>query len=379
MSISVRLVNQDENYRLARVTELKIGGKHIEAPKRALAGLRSGRYRETSLRNSALHGFVEVFRRLKPDKIRVATSRRAVEAELGYQVSSALRGVKDEEIVLGIIEYRAEGLPEREEVEFLADLLNHRRFDLVVPPIIPKLPPNEYMSFLDSFVDACETTTLHPSLVPYIPHYSRIVIRSVLDYYMNKDVFEKNFICVDFNGSNPISQYTFVSMIIREARRMERELDEPVFLHALNLKYGKATKKQTVVPAKDLLVFSLGFDCFGPNHKQVFIPEGLGREYEPKTKLLNRKDYGYYSLSIFPQDVDEEGYEVKLRDVQKDGKLARLFNAERQGLETGVIRQIIKEDGYMQYLNSKDVIKQNEKILKVIRKVQNDVTQRTLA
>ena len=112
----------------------------------------------------------------------------------------------------------------------------------------------------------------------------------------------------------------FVSMIVREARDLEKETGHSIFLHALNLKYGKATRKQFIIPAKDLLIYTMGFNSFGANHKILPIAGNIGA-YELKMKLLNRADYGYYSWSIANEIAEKSGtYEIKLGDALSDKK-----------------------------------------------------------
>jgi len=173
----------------------------------------------------------------------------------------------------------------------------------------------------------------------------------------------KNLICVDFNGGNPVSQYTFVSNIAREVQRLENEYGEPC------AKYGKATKKQQVVPAKDVMVFAMGFNVFGANHKVVPISSGVG-DYELGTKVFNRADYGYYSIKMAEKFVSEVGdFEVKLADVLRDARLAKVFNAERHGLEAFEISRAIGEGDLIKYIKSKPRIAEDQKTLKRVLEV----------
>jgi len=370
----------DEGFHLARTMRLSAGSKEITAPKRSLSASQSRYHNETILGNALVRGLVEVYRHVDQEEIRKMMTDNSEIAKFSYGLSSSLRRVDtDKEVTIGILEFNNGGkIPRTEETELLLDILNNPYFDIAAPPIIPKLPFEKYARFLDELVAVYESSSFIPALSPCIPHYSRSDIPRLFKYYADCDVFSKNFISVDFNGSNPISQYTFVSMIVREAMFLEREFGEPVFLHAVNLKYGKATKKQIVVPAKDLLIFTLGFNSFGASHKILPITSGVG-DYELKTKVLDRSSYGYYSLKNARDLIKDVGtYEVNLGDVLSDEKLAKLFNAERQGLEAKEIFTAIKEGRYKQYIKSKEFIKREDKILKKINKVYNDVMQQKL-
>jgi len=380
MILKTKNINQDLSFRLARTIRLSVNSKEMIAPKRALSASRGKYTNESSINNHAIRGFIEVYRHLNREKLQKMMLNNDEINDFSYMISSSLKSVNIErEIVIGILEYNSEGkTPSSEETELLLDLLNNPSFDIVISPIIPKLPYEKYTRFLDEFINIYQSTSFIPVLTPCIPHYSRVDIPRLFEYYAKKDDFVKNFICVDFNGSNPISQYTFVSMIVREAKSVEREFGEPAFLHALNLKYGKATKKQEVVPAKDLVIYTMGFNSFGANHKILRIPEYVGN-YELKTKLLNRNDYGYYSLEIADKAIKEtKPYTIKLQNVLSDGKLAKLFNAERHGLESNDIRETINEQEYKKYLESKKHIIEQRTILKKIAKVQNFAMQQKL-
>jgi len=379
--LKTKIIDQDSSFRLARTIRLSVNSKDMIAPKRALSASRGKYSNESSINNHAIRGFIEVYRHLNPEKLYKMMHDNDEINDFSYMISSSLRDVDmEKEIIVGILEYNSEGKkPRFEETELLLDLLNNPRFDIVTAPIIPKLPYEKYTQFLDEFIDIYQSTSFIPILAPCIPHYSRVDILRLFEYYAKKDDFIKNFICVDFNGSNPISQYTFVSMIVREAKLLEREFGEPAFLHALNLKYGKATKKQDVVPAKDLVIYTMGFNSFGANHKILRIPEYVGN-YELKTKLLNRNDYGYYSLEIVDNTIKETKLHIiKLRNVLSDGKLAKLFNAERHGLESNDIRETINEHEYKKYLESKKHIIEQKTILKKISKVQTFAMQQKLS
>lgn len=380
MHLVTKVIDLDEGFRLARTMRLSVGSKDIIAPKRALSASQSRYHNENILTNDVIKGLVEVYRHIDQEKIHKMISDNKEVAKFSYGLSSSLKKVDTtREVVIGILEFNSRGnIPNPEETELLLDLLNNPYFDIVASPIIPKLPFEKYTKFLDEFIKVYESSSFIPALSPCIPHYSRSDIPRLFEYYAKQDIFSKNFICVDFNGSNPISQYTFVSMIVREAIFLEREFGEPVFLHAVNLKYGKATKKQIVVPAKDLLIFTIGFNSFGANHKILPIAGAIG-DYELRTKVLDRNNYGYYSLEIAGNLIKDIGtYEISLKDVLTDYKMAKLFNAERQGLEAKEISDAIRERRCKNYIESKEYIKKEGKILKKINKVHMEAMQQKL-
>jgi hypothetical protein len=380
MHIKTKLIDLDEGFRLARNIELSIESKEVATPKKALSASQDKYHNETVLKNDAIRGLIEVYRHIDREKLHRMMTENSHAAKFGYEVSSSLREVKpDKEITIGIVEYDGKGeVPDARETSFLLDILNNPRLDVATTPILPKLTCENYIKFLDRFVEVYQSSTFLPALAPCIPHYSSLDIANLFEYYAKKDVFENNFICVDFNGSNPISQYMFVSLIVREAIMLEKDFGQPIFLHAVNLKYGKATRKQIAVPAKDLIIFTMGFNSFGANHKIVPISSAIGA-YELKTKLLNRADYGYYSLNIAKNIIDDArgAYEIKLGDVLSNEKVAKFFNAERQGLEATKISEVITEHELKTYIESKTHMR-NEHILEKVRKVHENALQKRL-
>ena len=379
MRIETKFVDCDKDFHLARSVRLRIYGKEIVAPKRALSASGNRIFNEVILQNEALRGLVEVYRRLDPNKVHKILNDNVAAARFSVEISFSIREVKEDEIILGLFEYDAQGkMPTLDHTNMLLHILNNPHFDAVAVPFIPKLPCEDYIQFLESFIEVYKSSSFRPALAPFIPHYSISSVPALFSFYAKKDIFENNLICVDFNGSNPISQYMFVSAIVKEAIKLEKETDQTVFLHAVNLKYGKATKRLEVVPAKDLVIFTMGFNSFGSNHKRVAILNDVG-VHELKTKLLNRDDYGYYSLEAVRNRMeDTQRYQIRMNDVVNNKKLAKLFNAERQGLESVKISEEIKERELKRYLLSKRQIANEQLIWKRISKVHNKALQKTL-
>ncbi|RLI96981.1 MAG: hypothetical protein DRP00_04635, partial [Candidatus Aenigmatarchaeota archaeon] len=118
------------------------------------------RSNETTLRKREIRGLVEVYRRLKRERVVEALVDPLAERSLSSRISTSLRHVAlGDELVTGFIEYKTDGrLPSRDEIEFLIDLLNHPRFDVVFPPIIPKLRYENYIDFLDAFLEISKSS-----------------------------------------------------------------------------------------------------------------------------------------------------------------------------------------------------------------------------
>jgi len=162
-------LDRDEGFWLARRLCLSVRMKSLETPVRALSAARTPIYNETELfvGRRASRGLVEVYRILRRDKLLSMWQNRAEEAQFSYGITRSLLPVDpNAAIVLGLIEYNTGGMPPTQvEVEYLVHLLNYPLFDMVVPPIIPKLPLDGYVGFIKAFLDVVETTRwLRPHL-----------------------------------------------------------------------------------------------------------------------------------------------------------------------------------------------------------------------
>jgi uncharacterized protein YcbK (DUF882 family) len=369
MSIKNRVISIDDHLECSRVIEVSCGYKKVKTPKRALSASKG--YDETILKNRNIRGFVEIYRRITRERLLNILNDISALSKISNSINYLLRKARDDEITIGIIEYDAEGTSNftTEEIETLFDILNNPRLDIIVPPIIPRLSCEDYIRFLEKYIDVYRSSSFNAVLVPLIPHYSTSDIGKLFAYYIKKDQVCKNFICVDFNGSNAISQYAFVSKIVRESLQIEKEYGEPCVRYAINLKYGKATKKEPIVPAKDIVIFAMGFNIFGSNHKRIARLSGVGN-YDLMTKIFNRDDYGYYNLNMVNDVIrDADHYEIKISEVLKDRELTKIYNAEKHGLEALEILSAINEGRLSHYIKSKSRILEDKSILKRIFKV----------
>ncbi len=376
MELRTKILEQDEGFRLARRMLLNVKAKEVMGPKRALSASRGKVRDETSLKDQSVRGLVEIYKRVSGNKLKKMIRSNKELHRFEYDMNFSLKNVNEDEISVVVMELSVKGKPHTDkEVELIVDLLNNPRFDIVVVPILPKVKLMNYLGFLKNFLEARASTTFFPALVPAVPHYSIRDINLLFEE-LPKFSLDLGFIAVDFNGGNPISQYSFVSHVVRRANLLSREVNKPVFLYALNLKHGKATKRQEVIPAKELLVFAMGFDAFGTNHKGVIISRDYGVE-GVKSRVLNREDYGYYTIELAGDRIKErDGYEIELSQVLSDPKFVKLYNAERQAREVGQISLKIKEKEYERYIRTKRLIK--EDLLKKISKVQERVAQSLL-
>jgi len=378
MPIKTKIVETDDKLKFARMMEVYVRSKVLITPRRVLSASQNRFYDETILRGRDKRGFVEIYRRIDRESLLRIMVDKSRELILNYMFSSLLRKAGDD-VTIGVVECDFGGdIPNERETEVLFHISNHSQLDILVPPIMRRTPVKKYIEFLENFVEIYQACSFHSALVPVIPHYSINDISRLFEYYVKKDEFDKNFICVDFNGGNPISQFSLVSFILHETQKIEEEFKEPCARYAINLKYGKATKKQAVVPAKDLAIFTMGFNLFGSNHRMVPILDGVG-DYELRTKILNRIDYGYYNIDAARASMTDMGdYEVRLRDVLRDKKLARIFNAERHALEALEISMAIRENRLVEYIESKPILVKDPFVLKRIYKVNESIPKETL-
>ena len=350
MKVKVELIKQDENNPLARRMVIRKGSKEVITPLRVIST--KGKPQELMLKSEELKQIVEIHRNLTPKSInRILSSEKISSAT--YFISNALRRIGHNSITFLIVEYHADWkLPSEQEIECILDLVNNPYIDFAV--ILPKkIKVKDYITFMRNIANMLWFK--YPILIPVIPHLSLNDISHIIDALFREDLVDTSVICVDFNGGNPISQEPKVSRVVRRIRIFEEERGEHTLLYALNLKYGKATKGEFVYPAQDILILVMGFDLYGPNHRAA--PLGKNPEYRPVRRIFNRRDYGYYMLTlsrssmsaILAYEIAEAEDIISIRRVVRQPELADMFNAEKQIKESMRISQEILEDNSLNY------------------------------
>ena len=253
--------------------------------------------------------------------------------------------------------------PTPAEAELLCSILDHPYNDIWVPPVVPMISGQEYLPYLSSFYEQAKT---YPNALcaGLIPHVSRLELRLLADFYIKQGV---NYFVMDFDGKHPLDLVGNIGEVNKMIRRIEKEFGTPCFLHAINVPFTKSHWKNTVIPAKDILLFEMGFNCFGSSHIRRQLPkeflERINLMSRPHYRLFNRRNYGYYRDDVpgLREMVAEESNTFVSMDSfagdlnWKEVKtLEKLFNVERHCLEAAEIRRnLLTGQSLIQYIRTK--------------------------
>jgi hypothetical protein len=302
-------------------------------------------------------GLVEVYRELAPETLTKIESdseaQRAFTRELERRVVSVPSA--SEEFFLFIMSFREKGFcPDQRTAEYLADLSAAPFVDAVAVPGVLPTDVDSYFSYVDSFLHAFASID-HIPILGYIPNFAHRDILKTVNFYLKKGI--KDFV-FEFNGHHAEVLYPNVQAVNRLLRR---EVGEDFFIHGLNVGPGAFRRSQEITASKDFLALLSGVDSIGAKHVRKKMPvrvwNRLSPEREKGRRLFARYDYGYYEPKVYAKEFghrNEEGV-ISANAVCRNplASTVKLFNAERQALETSVVRKHLSEGNLLEHARSK--------------------------
>lgn len=397
--LTVHAENYDSNLTNIRKTRIEIGNKTLTTPSRAL-NLGDHLSESRLIKNKKIRGINEIYKNLTSERIEQISNDTEAEVIFNKKLKNILnKSDLENELNFPLLSFENKNkrlgkyhnsLPTEQETGFICDVLSHLYLDVIIPPRLPELLGETYLKFLHSFFDTLETRLYNKPVIGFLPFVTRIDLPKLIDFYISKGVF--SFV-VDFQRNNPIDIYTHVELVHNLVRKIKREYDEEVYLHACNVPFTRIKQKIDATPAKDIVTFLLGFDSFGTNHLRQKLPlevvqkirEKAGRKYVPWTyqlkdpssidasnqpesfRIFNRNDYGYYRSdlpNIRTLITSEEGATINLEQVydenMNEGRVKstrKAFNVERHALEAVELQKVISENLTLEYLQDKRFLK----------------------
>jgi hypothetical protein len=368
--LQAKLVEQDDTFR-ARTVSLRAGGKTVLTPIRALH-LKDSRSESRLLVNPTIRGLNEVVSSLTPeilDQINNDADRQSIFLKALQQGSGRVNF--REEISLFVFFFDGGGrVPNDQQVDYLANLVTGSPYnDIITPPILLGVSGNEYAAYLAKFFERLRSYMDSANVMGSIPHIAHIELQPILQFYIDNDI---RLFALDLEGKDPIEMYPNINNVFRAMRSIERNLsdEECCYLHGVNMKRPRGIEKKQVTPAKDMLVYEMGFNSFGSSHLRMKFSPNL-----PPLKnmawILNRSDYGYYVTSSpqIHEITHEPNVTIRLTDVLADRtasirQKAKMFNVEQQGLEARTIQNRIQSGELDAYLRDKAQVEDNLKRIK---------------
>ncbi|MEM0005053.1 MAG: hypothetical protein QXN97_06955 [Desulfurococcaceae archaeon] len=272
----------------------------------------------------------------------------------------------------------------REYIQQFVEILVAPRVDIVCAPVFQRLPEKIYVKIIEEFVDYI--SLLNVIVAPSIPYTSRATLSEITRLYERVagkvSNFTVNFLCVDYNGSNPVSKYSFHNYILALSKSMERDRGEPVALYGVNVKYSRVATKYSELPARDLASYFIGVDLVGSNHKRPIIQRQIIEILKPgvKPKLLIREDYTYVDAEVALQRHEDplilKIAELVKMNIKKSSVVAKKYNMRETLMEAGYLRERVFKSTSdihpLSYLMSKKAVNLDERMKTIV----HEVTQR---
>jgi len=388
--IEVRLVNEYDDVP-ARALRIKHTKGSLETPAYAV-GATNIDWKLVKVED--LKGVVEVHIPLRLEKLEEMSGALEFEQQFQYKVNSYMRKIPGDQ--LAVVVPLVEGAQKRELSadeassygKYIAELVANSKADIVCTPIFHRIAEKRFEILVKAFLDAVASYSVGVALsIPYASRDTRDrLVEIFLDSANRNNRALLNFVCVDYNSSNPISKYVLHNYVLRYAKELQDEIGEPVVIYGANVKYSRATKKYDELPARDLAGFFARLDMFGGSHKRKPIPGEVAEKLRAeesvrKQKLLNRVRYTYISLDKMVEDPDLAVPEVELVEelIAKGSgrsqveKTVKQINIRSILAEVDVLRPLFSGRGWqhfenpVQYLGSKEIVKIDDKLLKNLK------------
>lgn len=377
VSIRIETARRDSDLpsRLAYLdVKSDLNSKRVITPRRSLCLTMLPYAESRRIANPKVRGINEIPRRLTKETVLEIDSDIKKQEEFYSDIERRFHAVNpSEEVNVFLYSYEngnrkskpkePNHMPTEAETEYLCGLLNHPFNDIWVPPVVPDLSGRDYLPYLEHFYEYVNTNH-RVGVAGLIPHVSSLDIRRIAEIYVKRGL---NYFVMDFAGKNPFAMYGNIVQTREILRGIERQTGLPCFLHGINVPFYRGFWEDKILLARDILLFGLGFDCFGSNH--IYRPRFLTPEEKEKLKakprryrLFNRKDYGYYRDDVIKaKDFEEtESTYLTVQDFRPNlekalkGAYETLFNVERHGLEADEIRtKLIEGESLRKHLGSK--------------------------
>lgn len=380
---NVKHLDGDENS-VSGVQKISLGSKSIVTPIKALD---VSRITPEITVNPGMRGLNEIYKRLTPE----GTHKLITDPEHQRRFNSQLNWLKNktnpDEAALCFMEYTGPSYPTNKELEFIADT-SYEYSDVTPLPILAHLESqklteqqfNQYTKFAKNAIETIEQLN-HKPIMGIIPNIGFVYVPDLVEFYLEEGI---NSFCVNLDGRNPITLHQTIRAIMRTLKG--RSMLHKSFLHAINSNPGRAGKDASIIEAKDILGFSLGFNSIGEKHKPLKAPKEFFQKLQKdtaqnKVRLFNKEDYGYYKAvdirdldNFLPHDTALTSAIFKKRTVEKR-VIQKIFNMEQQGLEALRLREVIKQESTpLGYLAKKSHVNKDD--LKKITKINTDIFKR---
>lgn len=394
MTIRVRLLRENEDV-LARAVEVSHSRGSLRTPSYAVNVLDIDR---KLLSEGDLLGVAEIHTVFRPKQLKNLSKDISLQQKFEYRMNNYVKRVPPDQLVIAIplLEGEQGYAFSYDEVSkysaFITELMTNPRVDLICTPAFHRIAEDHIPIFIEKFLEAMTSYSKNIALtIPYASRETRVkVVETYLKWANKNNRALLNFLCIDYNGSNPISKYSHHNYALGYVRLLERETGEPTVMYGVNVKYSRVAKKYDELPARDLVSYFAQVDIYGCSHKRRPIPREVTeklRAYEAlkKQKLLNRERYIYISLDKIHKDHSLKPPEVKAEiikqllaetsyNIRRVERIIKLINIMITIKEAEVLRELFRSGEYdsfktpLQYLKSKEIVRIDDILLQRLEK-----------
>jgi len=356
---------------------VRIGGKSFETPIKAFDA--SKRRNDITIKDDVT-GLNEIFKAFNQENLTEYVKGDRDEGTLNLELDRKKRRTGESETSMCFVGYDSEGYPNEKGIDFLMDL-THEFSDAIPLPYLPKLFENDsrdisdkisdYQAFLQGCIDSVNQLNNKPVLGIIPEAIPSTFIGDLVDFYYNNDI--TSFV-YDFKGKVSVRMRTKIRRMMIALKNLG--LLDNSFLYAINANYGRMLKGASIIRAKDVLTFGLGFDSLGDQHIRRSLPSHVWAKMKekgsgPSIRLFDYPSYGYVKTNdisileqMYPKNETDIPFQVFEQINNKSIQSQSLFNSERIGFETRKYRELIIEqsDKTLVYFETKQYI--DEKDLK---------------
>lgn len=385
--LDIETISNDNGRSLYRTQKIKINGKVITTPLRALD---PSKFDSNVVLNKKAFGLNEIYKNLNSDKLKTLQNDVGELESLERELSNLEKRTPQSDLNVCFLKFSSKkpnSFPLKEDVGTLTDIA-HTYSDITPIPIIDaKIDDSNFSRYLN-YVKNCYNTIEELNTKPIMGMLPRLTFaqyRKILDFYLDKQI---TAFCFDYDGRIPSR------LMLRQISRYleSKNIRDNVLIYGINARPGSGLKNSNVIPSKDFLVYGYGVDVLGESHARIKLPVAFYEELRRATtqQQINKKrifiksDYGYYKIntkddisSLYPKNT-----RIKLDDILDDPrrKLQKLFNMEQQSIESGELRKRLgsldRNETILSYIEKKANIKNETKYLKAERK---QILQKVLA
>ncbi len=353
-------------------------GRSFETPRRALSLTATGDCEAIFPLAKGCGGLVELYREISPAVLRSIDKDTPKQQAFAAQLMQRINRLPSaDQFVLFVVSVSEKSyVPSTEETEYLADLAAAPFVDAVCVPALSAGSVEDFLKYANDFLSTIVQTRSVP-LMGFVPHFAYRDVGKVVNFYLKRAI--KDFV-IDFDGHPATSIYPNLQLV---RRLVSAAVGENFYLHGLNVGTGPFPRTVPISPAKDFIALISGSDTMGPKHTVRRMPPEVWNRLIAQginlRRAFSRKDYGYYAPASLRRSLgggNGAGLIPLSRVVSNpSAPLLKAFNAERQALEAGVLRNRLREGSLAVYVRGKRSAAQE--IEQIIR--QNSRRQQTLS